>query len=211
MIRTKICGITRLDDALAACEAGVDALGFNFADEARRRNRYLAPEEARRLVRDLPPFVATIAVCVNSAREQVLEYLSFMDRVQLHGEERPEDFADIDPARIIKAWRLSPGFAAETMLAFPAGAYLVDAWCPDARGGTGVTCDWDAAAAAVAVGRPVILAGGLTPDNVAEAIRRVRPFAVDTAGGVESAPGIKDHEKIRRFIQNAKAALSVPG
>ena len=100
-----------------------------------------------------------------------------------------------------------PEFDIEAMSAYPAGAYLLDAYVPGARGGTGQTCDWDLARAARDTGAPLILAGGLTPDNVADAVRQVEPYAVDTAGGVESAPGKKDHDKLRAFIRNAKGAL----
>lgn len=206
MTRVKICGITRLEDALAACEAGADALGFIFAPEARRRNRYIDPEAARRIVEQLPPFVLTVGVCVNEPPERLLEYLAFVDRVQLHGEETVEQCAAVG-SRAIKAFRAGAGFDPAAMLAYPTSAYLIDAYVPGARGGTGETCDWDVARRAVDLGRPVVLAGGLEPENVAEAVRRVRPFAVDTAGGVENAPGVKDHDKIRKFIENAKTAL----
>ena len=207
MTQVKICGITNLRDARAACEAGADALGFVFAPEAKKRNRYLVPEDARRIIADLPPFVTTVAVCVNEPVERLLEYLAFVDRVQLHGEETPETCQTIG-ARAIKAFRAGPDFDPETMLAYPTGAYLLDSFVPDARGGTGQTSDWDVARRAVALGRPLILAGGLTPDNVADAVRAVRPWAVDTSGGVERAPGEKDHDRIRRFVENAKSSLS---
>jgi phosphoribosylanthranilate isomerase len=205
--RVKICGITNREDALAACEAGADVLGFVFAPEARRTNRYIAPEAARRIIEELPPFVSAAAVCVNESLENVLAYLEFADYVQLHGEETP-DLCRAVANRAIKAFRVGPDFRPESMLAYATAAFLLDACAADARGGTGKTCDWDIARAAVALGRPIILAGGLTPDNVAEAIRAVRPYAVDTAGGVESAPGKKDHERLRCFIHNAKTCLS---
>jgi phosphoribosylanthranilate isomerase len=203
-MRVKICGITNLDDALAACEAGADALGFNFAPEARKRNRYIDPDAARRIIEQLPPFVMSVAVCVNEPPARLREYLAFVDRVQLHGEEPPEDCAALE-GRCIKVFRAGAGFDPESMLAYPATAYLLDASVAGARGGTGQTCDWDAARRAVALDRPIILAGGLTPENVAEAIRRVNPYGVDTAGGVESSPGKKDHVRIREFVRNAKA------
>ncbi|MBI4556306.1 MAG: phosphoribosylanthranilate isomerase [Candidatus Hydrogenedentes bacterium] len=206
--KVKICGITNLDDALAACDAGADALGFNFAPEARKRNRYIAPDDAWRIVEKLPPFVLKVAVCVNAPSEEVRRYLEFLDRVQLHGEESPEYCADI-AARAIKVFRVAEGFQPEAMLVYPTAAFLLDAAVPEMRGGTGHTFNWEVAKRASALGRPLILAGGLTPENVAEAVRQVRPYAVDTAGGVESAPGKKDHERIRIFIRNAKS--SIPG
>ena len=203
MTRIKICGITTREDAWAACDAGADALGFNFAEEARKRNRYIEPEAAREIIAELPPFVTTVAVCVNASPDVVAEYLRFVDFVQLHGEERPEDCNAVAHSAI-KAFRVGPGFDLSGMLAYRAAAYLLDAYVEGERGGTGKTFDWSTAVRAKALGRPLILAGGLTPDNVAEAVRHVQPYAVDVAGGVESAPGKKDHELIRRFIRNAR-------
>ncbi len=204
-MKVKLCGITSLDDALAACDAGADALGFNFAAEARERNRYIDPGAAMKIIECLPPFVATVAVTVNETLARLEEYLGFVDSVQLHGEEDPGICAALSK-RPIKAFRAGPGFVPESMLAYRASAYLLDTPVSGARGGTGQTGDWETAEMAVGLGRPIILAGGLTPENVAEAIRRVRPYGVDTASGVESAPGKKDHERIRLFVRNAKQA-----
>ena len=205
MTKVKICGVTNWEDALASCEAGADAIGFNFADEARPRNRYIEPEEARRILRDLPPFVTSVAVCVNEDKSRIADYLEFIDCVQLHGEESVAYAAPLGH-RAIKAFRTGPGFSVEQLMAYDNRAWLVDAWHPNARGGTGQHADWAAARDAVSTGKPVILAGGLNPDNVAAAIEAVRPYAVDTASGVESAPGKKDHERIRRFIDHAREA-----
>jgi phosphoribosylanthranilate isomerase len=204
-MRVKICGITNLEDALAACEAGADALGFVFAPEAKARNRYIDPSQARKIIEKLPPLVATVAVCVNEPPERLLGYADFFDRLQLCGEERAEDVAILRRERLIKVFHAGPDFDLASAIAFPASACLLDA--PGAHGGTGAACDWTAARKAVDAGLRVILAGGLTPENVAEAVRAVRPYAVDTSGGVESAPGKKDHDRIRRFIENAKNAL----
>lgn len=195
---------------MAASNAGADALGFNFALEARRRNRYIDPDAALKIIEQLPPFVSAVAVSVNDSPERLREYLTFVDRVQLHGEEPPDTCAVV-AARAIKAFRVGPDFNPRTILAYDASAYLLDAYAPDARGGTGRSFDWDVAKAVVALGRPIILAGGLTPENVAEAVRKVQPYGVDTAGGVERAPGKKDHDRIKEFIANARRALSVPG
>jgi phosphoribosylanthranilate isomerase len=204
--RVKICGITNLDDALAACEAGADALGFNFAPEARPKNRYIDPESAQRIIEALPPFVSTVGVCVNEPTERLCEYLEIVDWVQLHGEETVAD-CDLVAGRAVKAFRAAPGFDPASVLAYSTASYLLDAYVPGARGGTGATCDWELARKVVALGRPVLLAGGLTPENVAEAVRQVKPYGVDTAGGVEASPGVKDRDKMRKFIQNAKTAL----
>lgn len=207
MTKVKICGITNLDDALAACEAGADALSFVFAPEAKVRHRYIDPDAAFKIIEQLPPLVLTVAVVVNEPLEKLKEYLHFVDRVQLHGEEDIKLCRALGKA-VIKAFHAGPGFDLEHMLAYPASAYLLDAALPGQRGGTGMVCDWDAARQAVAAGRPIILAGGLTPENVAEAVRIVQPYAVDVSGGVESVPGKKDHERIRTFIHNAKTSLA---
>lgn len=206
--KVKICGMTRLDDALAACDAGVDVLGFNFAPEAKKRNRYIDPDDARLIIDQLPPFVITVAICVNEPTGRLIEFLEFVDYVQLHGEETVEQCQAV-ASRAIKAFRVGDSFDPAAMLAYPAKAYLLDACVPGSRGGTGATCDWEVAVKAVALGRPIMLAGGLTPENVAEAVQLVRPYAVDTAGGVESEPGKKDHARIRSFVINAKHAVSV--
>lgn len=207
--KVKICGVTTLEDALVCCEAGADAIGFNFAPEARKRGRYIDPDDALKIVEQLPPCVTTIAVCVNESLTRITDFLSFVDRAQLHGEEPPGVCAPLG-YRAIKAFRAGPGFRVNAMLDYAVGAYLLDAWAPDARGGTGKTFDWQLARDAVGLGKPLILAGGLTPANVADAVRQVRPYAVDTAGGVESAPGKKDHAAIKDFVRNAKSGLPVP-
>lgn len=207
-MRVKICGITSADDALYAAEAGADALGFNFAEAAKGKGRFIDPDKAEAISDKLPPFVMVVAVCVDESVERIHEYLEFVDLVQLHGNE-PPDVCDAFGSRAIKAFRVTPYFRAEDMLAYHVGGYLLDAYVEGEPGGTGQTCDWEVARAAAQLDRPLILAGGLTPENVAEAIRRVRPYGVDTASGVESTPGKKSHEKIKAFIHNAK--LSVPG
>jgi len=206
-MKVKICGITTLEDALAACEAGADALGFNFAPEAKKKNRYIDPDKAIAIINSLPPFVSTVAVTVNETTDRLKEYLEFVDFVQLHGEESAEQ-CDALGGRAIKAFRLSPDFSTESLKDYTVVAYLVDAYLDGERGGTGATCDWAQAAQLASNASPMILAGGLTPANVHEAAQAVRPYGVDTAGGVESAPGKKDHEKMREFVRNAKIPLS---
>ncbi len=206
MTKVKICGITNLADALTAAEAGADALGFVFAPEARKRNRYIEFEDALEIVEQLPPFVTTVAVCVNEPMEVLVRYLSYFDLVQLHGEETP-DYMPMGHLAI-KAFRAGGGLTLEEMRAYHTRAWLLDAYVPEERGGTGEQCDWQFAKEVVASGRPVVLAGGLTPENVAEAIRTVRPYAVDVSGGVESTPGKKDHERLYKFIHNAKTSLA---
>jgi phosphoribosylanthranilate isomerase len=191
---------------LAACDAGADAIGFVFAPEAKARNRHIEVEEALAIAEKMPPFVTTVAVCVNEPLEKLVRYLAYFDCLQLHGEEPPDSIPMGHLA--IKAFRAGPNFFIDDMLAYHTRAYLLDAFVADQRGGTGKTCDWVTAKLAVATGKPIILSGGLTPENVAEAVQHVRPYAVDVSGGVESAPGKKDHERIRRFIHNAKTSLA---
>jgi len=201
-IRIKICGITTLDDALAACDAGADAVGFVLAPEARRRNRYVPPETAAEIAAALPPFVTTVAVTVNETAETLAKYLKFAHFVQLHGEEPPELCA-LFPGRAYKAVRPATPAEMTAALAYPGPALLVDAASAGGRGGTGEVGDWSLAARAAGE-RRIILAGGLAPENVAEAVKQARPWAVDVSSGVESAPGRKDHDKIRQFIRNAR-------
>lgn len=204
----KICGITSLDDALAAVAAGADALGFNFAEEAKPKKRYIAPGDAREIIAQLPPSVLKVAVTVNPSATQVREYLQFVDRVQLHGEETPEFAAEFGP-RVIKALRIGPDFAPDAVNRYNVGTILLDAFDAAARGGTGKTADWTVARKTVDDSHaPVLLAGGLTPENVAEAVRMVRPYGVDVSGGVEKEPGKKDHERICRFVHEAKLPIS---
>ncbi len=206
MTKVKICGITNLEDALAACEAGADALGFVLAPEAKKRNRYIAPTAAKAIIAQLPPFITTVAVTVNESMMDLAGHLTCFDCVQLHGEEPPEA---CPPAHVtIKAFRPGPGFGLSDMERYDVRAFLLDAYSTTERGGTGEAGDWEFAKMAVGTGKPIILAGGLTPDNVAEAVGMVRPYAVDTSSGVESAPGKKDHDKIRAFIHHAKASLA---
>ena len=205
-MRVKICGITNYDDAMAACDAGVDALGFNFAEEARKRDRFIDPEEAYGIIDRLPEGVLSVAVCVNETLDRMQTFLQHVDYIQLHGEESVET-TDALGTKAIKVFRLSNQVELSDIEAYSeCFAYLVDAYSPKERGGTGETCDWDKAATIAKLTKPLFLAGGLTPENVAEAIQKVGPYAVDTAGGVESKPGIKDHERIKAFIHNAKQA-----
>jgi phosphoribosylanthranilate isomerase len=206
--KVKICGITNLDDAMAACEAGADAIGFVFAREAMARNRYIAPDEAQKICHALPPFVQKVAVCVNEPVDDMMRYLHFVNYVQLCGDETAIDCQFVS-RRSIKVFHVGADFDPKAMLQYPTTAYLLDASVGNQRGGTGENCDWNAARCAVELGRPIILAGGLTPENVADAVAKVRPYAVDVSGGVESAPGKKDHERIRSFIRNVKR-LSLP-
>ncbi len=202
MLRVKICGITSPDDAAAAIEAGADALGFVFYGASPRN---VTAEQARRITAELPPFITTVGVFVDEAPgdvDRVMRYAR-LDCAQLHGDEAPE--ACIMDRKVIKAIRVSRGGDIERMKDYRAAAFLLDAYRPGAPGGTGEKFDWDIAVRAKDYGR-IILAGGLTPGNVAEAVRVVRPYAVDVSSGVEAAPGRKDREKLVAFIRAAKGA-----
>ncbi len=189
----KICGITRLEDAEAAVEAGASAIGFVFWPKSRR---FIDPYRARAIAARLLPFVTPVGLFVDQPREHVNAVASLvrLGVVQLHGDETAE-FAASLAAPVIRALSI------EKATAWPEGTtLLLDAHDPVQRGGTGRTIDWTAAAA-IASRRRVLLAGGLTPENVAEAIARVRPFGIDVSSGVERAPGIKDHQRLRALFE----------
>ena len=191
----KICGITRLEDAEAAVAAGAGAIGFIFWPDS---PRFIDPHRARAIAAALPPLVTPVGVFVNQPRDYVNGVASLvrLGAVQLHGDETPE-YASGVAAPVIKALSL----AAADSRAWPARVrILLDVHDPVARGGTGRTIDW-AAAAAVAAQREILLAGGLTPDNVADAVARVRPFGIDVSSGVERAPGIKDSRRLRALFE----------
>jgi phosphoribosylanthranilate isomerase len=199
-VRVKICGITRPEDALLAARLGADALGFNLWPGSKR---HVSAAAARDLVRRLPPLVTPVGVFVNPTRDEVLRAIELagVAVVQLHGDE-PPDFCASFPVPVWKAIRVTGPSALAALASYEVQGFLLDAPAPG-YGGGGVPFDW-ALAAEVAAELPVLLAGGLSPENVAEAVRTVRPWGVDVASGVESAPGRKDPERLRRFIAAAK-------
>jgi len=202
--RIKVCGITRLEDALCAAGLGVDALGFVFWRES---PRCLSPRQAAAIAARLPPFVATIGVFVNEPLDQIRAIAAEvgLDAVQLHGDEPPAVWTSV-PGRCIRAIGVGAGFDAEALKAWPSAVWpLLDARDPSRRGGTGCAIDWDLAARAART-RPIVLAGGLDASNIREAITRVRPFAVDVSSGVERGPGIKDADRLRAFVEGVAAA-----
>jgi len=201
MVRVKICGITRVEDALWAIDHGADAVGFVFYP---RSPRHVTPEQARGIVAQLPPFVTTVGLFVDvpSAAEvrRVLD-LCGLDVAQLHGNTvRP---AELAPRRAFQVVPVRDAASLRRLDAAPGGTWLLDAWVPGEHGGTGQRFDWSLAAE-VATRHRIILAGGLTPDNVARAVAQVRPWGVDVSSGVEAAPGIKDPSKVAAFIRRAK-------
>jgi len=205
MTKVKICGITSLEDALTAVEAGADALGFVFYAASAR---HIYPEQAVEIIRNIPPFVQTVGLFVNEEHAIVNATADQcgLDIIQLHGEESPRYCSSIR-RRVIKALRVKDISVLDALQQYRVSGYLLDTWSPLAHGGTGQTFNWAIAAEAVQKGHRIILAGGLTPDNVAESIREVQPFGVDVSSGVESAPGSKDAAKIRRFVEQAKHAF----
>ena len=185
-----------------AVEAGADALGFVFFQGS---SRFITPENAAAITCHLPPFVQTVGLFVNeeSATVNAVAENCGLDIVQLHGEE-PPDYCRAVRRRIIKAFRVKDTSSLDTMADYHVAGCLLDAWSAAAHGGTGTTFNWDIAAHAAA-SRPIILAGGLTPANVAEAVVTVRPYAVDVSSGVETAPGKKDAALVRRFIRATRS------
>jgi phosphoribosylanthranilate isomerase len=199
-VKLKICGITSLEDALAAVECGADYLGFNFYPKS---PRYIAPAKAGQISQRLPDGVVAVGVFVNQARpEDVVEALrmSGAQIAQLHGDEDPQYCQAVGANRVIKALRVRADFALRSVLDYPAAAVLLDAYDQKLYGGTGRTTDWEAAREAAKLTK-IFLAGGLSPENLAQSIHAVEPFAVDLNSGVESAPGIKDSAKLRKIAQ----------
>jgi phosphoribosylanthranilate isomerase len=211
-VHVKICGLTDLDDALAAAEAGAGLLGFNFYP---RSPRYISPQACSRITGRLAARglrVQAVGVFVNAGRAEIEAIAGDcgLDLLQLHGDESPELLVELGP-RAFKAIRPASAADAEALLAHygqraDRPALLIDAARPGAYGGTGATGDWRLAAA-IAQARPVLLAGGLKPDNVAEAIAQVRPWGVDVASGVEDSPGRKDRRQVAAFIAAARQAI----
>ncbi len=203
MVEVKICGLTTADDALRCIEAGADAIGLNFWPGS---PRCVDVSTARAIVQLVGDRAEMVGVFVDFTLEQISQTLEETGIVwaQLHGEEPPELVAALLP-NAYKAIGVKDGSVIELARSYPGEALLLDASVPGMQGGTGRTFDWNIAAT-VARERKLTLAGGLTPTNVDAAVRVVRPFRVDVASGVESAPGIKDPELVRRFIERAKAA-----
>ncbi len=202
-IKVKICGLTNVPDARAAAEAGADLIGLMFYE---RSARHVSLDLAAEIASALPPFITRVGVFVNPTEELVAEAIARcgLNMVQFHGDEPPE-FCTQFGVMSMKAFRVRDSASLQALPRYRTDAWLLDAFTPGQLGGTGERFDWDLAVQAGKLGRPIFLAGGLTPENVAEAVRRVRPFAVDVSSGVESAPGKKDEAKVRAFIAAARA------
>lgn len=205
MIRIKICGITNYEDAKLASDLGADAVGFIFADSPRR----IEPKDALKISRELPPFIMRVGVFVN-ANEFVIEKIADelkLDVIQLSGEESPDFCTRFEP-KVIKTFHVKDESSFESMEDYEVDGYLLDTFVPGTSGGTGQTFNWDLAVKAKAHG-PVILSGGLTPENVVEAILKVRPYAVDVSSGIEKYPGKKDPDKLKAFIDSVKRCRDI--
>ncbi len=204
MVRVKICGITNAADALAAIDAGANFLGFNFYEKS---PRHVSEAEAAKIRPRLPKRVEAVGIFVDAPTAEVAALCKSLklDTAQLHGDESPEIVAEVARSFAVwKAFRVDPDFLLGTLEEYPeASAFLFDAAHAGQYGGTGRRTDWDVARSA-AVGHRIILAGGLNVENVAAAVRIVRPYAVDVASGVESKPGKKDHGRMREFIQEVR-------
>lgn len=206
MTLVKICGVTNLEDALACVEAGAGMLGFNFYP---RSPRYVAPEAARRIIDGLPASVVSVGVFVNEEsprRVEELASLANVAAVQLHGDEPASYCRALGGRFVIKALRVSADFVPESALTAGARAVLLDAYSKDLYGGTGDVFDWSAARRVRALVPQLFLAGGLGPDNVAEAVRAVAPYAVDACSLLERAPGLKDAGRVRAFVAAVRRA-----
>ena len=197
-VRLKVYGITSLEDAQAAIATGAEYLGFNFY---RKSPRFIAPETARNILEQLPREIISVGIFVNEPRpEDVLQILktSGVLLAQLHGDEAPAYCAAVGAERVIKALRVGDGFDVREVLKYPAAAILLDAFDKNLYGGTGKTANWEIAREAAKLAK-LFLAGGLSPENIAEVIGVVAPFAVDVNSGVESAPGKKDASKLQKL------------
>jgi phosphoribosylanthranilate isomerase len=199
-MKVKICGMTNQEDVSAAVALGVDALGFIFAKSPRR----IDPEAVRILIRSLPPFVVSVGVFVNEAPAEIQAICAYcgLDMIQLHGDEPPELCEELMP-RTIKAFQIKDESHLAEISAYrgKVRGVLFDSYAPEMRGGTGKTFDWSLAVKGKEMGIPVILSGGLNPDNIKDAISAVRPVGVDVNSGVEERPGKKDHGLMKNLME----------
>jgi phosphoribosylanthranilate isomerase len=203
MVKFKICGLTCIEDALAAIEAGADALGFVFE----RGRHQVTPEQARAIIVALPPFVSIVGLFVNEDAAVVRQIAEFcwLDTLQFQGDESPEYCASFS-RRVIKGFKIKDKASLERLEEYAVTAYLLDSYVPGLSGGTGHSFNWELARG-LSASRPIILAGGLTPANVSTAISVIKPFAVDVSSGVENESGRKDPQKMADFVRQARQAV----
>lgn len=202
-VKVKICGITNVADALAAAGAGADLVGLMFYEKS---PRHVSIQSAAEIARQLPPSIVKVGVFVNPQEDLVLRAIGDcgLGLLQFHGDETPE-FCTRFGLMSMKAFRIRDAESLRALPEYKTDAWLLDAYAPDKPGGTGEKFNWDLAVEASKFGRPIFLAGGLTAENVAQAVRRVRPYGVDVSSGVEASPGRKDQGKVAAFIKAAKA------
>ena len=208
-VRVKICGIISIEDATAAVEAGVDALGFMFYEPS---PRYLTAERAGAIIRELPTHVAKVGVFVDASAQTIRHTADTagLDTLQFHGDESPE-FCSKFEQHTIKAFRVKDEESLGQLPDYDTDAWLLDSYVKGVPGGTGEKFNWNLAVEAKRLGKPILLAGGLTPENAAEAVSQVAPFGLDVSSGVEVSPGKKDAEKLTQLIANAKNPSSLCG
>jgi phosphoribosylanthranilate isomerase len=205
-VQIKICGVTNVKDAGTCAEMGVSMIGFNFYPQS---PRHIKPEIARRIIKAISPGVCAVGVFVDASIEEIREVADTagLRCVQLHGHASPDICRGLaHEFRVIRAFSTDLQFRPEEVSLFGDCDVLVDAHHPNLRGGTGLTCDWPAARAARSFARFLILSGGLTDQNVAEAIATVSPHAVDVCSGIESAPGVKNHRALENFVRSVRMA-----
>ena len=203
-VKVKICGITSVEDALWAAQSGADALGLVFHEPS---PRFVGLEAAAGIARQIPLHIVKVGLFVDAPEETVLKAIAGcgLNLLQFHGHESPEYCLQFG-LMSMKAFRIRDEASLQELANYPTDAWPLDSYVADKPGGTGQRFNWDLARQALALGRPVFLAGGLTPENVAEAVRLVQPYGVDVSSGVEIGPGKKDPQKVRAFIQAAKKA-----
>lgn len=204
MVYIKVCGITTIQDAIDICRLGVNALGFIFAKSPRR----ITPENARSIIMNVPPYVQTVGVFVNESIEIIAETVKYcgLDIVQLHGEETVSICEALSP-RVIKASRVKTFDDVQALKVFNGHVrgFLLDSFSEKGYGGTGTTFDWSIATKAAGIlSSPIVLAGGLNPDNISDAIMQVKPYGVDVSSGVEFEPGKKNIDKVKLFVQRVR-------
>lgn len=208
MTLVKVCGVTNVEDALAALDAGADMLGFNFYA---RSPRYVTPAEVRKIIERLPDGVSCVGVFVNEPTPAEVERIAHEARlgtVQLHGDETPDYCRSLRGLTTVKALRVGADYSVESAATYKTDAVLLDAYVAGERGGTGHTFDWALATLTRERVPRLFFAGGLNPKNVAAALAAVRPYAVDVCSGVETSPGRKSPELMRRFVEQVKSVFS---
>jgi len=205
MTLIKICGITNLEDAVAAVAAGADALGFNFYKPS---PRYITPQTAREIIEQLPDSILKVGVFVNEESPKLVQNIaneSGINALQLHGDESPDYCYELADQYLIKALAVSHDFDTQVIERYQVDAIMLDTKHKTLRGGTGRAFDWSIAQEVSKIVPKLYLAGGLSPENVAEAIETVRPYAVDACSSLEDRPGIKNHDRLRAFVTAVKS------